>query len=49
MTGLTKGIEFLMKKNKVDLDVQGTAQLTGNGRGRGNRRRGADAESGRKW
>ncbi len=30
ITGLTKGIEFLMKKNKVTV-VKGTAQLVGSG------------------
>ena len=31
VTGLTKGIEFLFKKNKIDW-IKGTARLTGNGR-----------------
>jgi dihydrolipoamide dehydrogenase len=31
VTGLTKGIEFLFKKNKVDW-IKGTARLSGNGR-----------------
>src|SRR5262249_46196082 len=30
VTGLTKGVEFLFKKNKIDW-VKGTARLTGNG------------------
>ncbi len=30
ITGLTKGIEFLFKKNKIDW-IKGTARLTGNG------------------
>ncbi len=30
VTGLTKGVEFLFKKNKVDW-IKGTARLTGNG------------------
>ena len=30
VTGLTKGIEFLFKKNKIDW-IKGTARLTGNG------------------
>jgi dihydrolipoamide dehydrogenase len=30
VTGLTKGIEFLLKKNKIDW-IKGTARLTGNG------------------
>src|SRR5215831_5813503 len=30
VAGLTKGVEFLFKKNKVDW-IKGTAQLTGNG------------------
>src|SRR5688500_10809286 len=31
VTGLTKGIEFLFKKNKIDW-IKGTARLSGNGR-----------------
>src|SRR5215208_3186981 len=31
VTGLTKGIEFLFKKNKIDW-IKGTARLAGNGR-----------------
>jgi len=30
VTGLTKGVEFLFKKNKIDW-IKGTARLTGNG------------------
>src|SRR5690242_9893078 len=30
ITGLTKGVEFLFKKNKIDW-IKGTARLTGNG------------------
>src|SRR5262245_16487742 len=30
VTGLTKGVEFLFKKNKIDW-IRGTARLTGNG------------------
>jgi dihydrolipoamide dehydrogenase len=31
VTGLTKGVEFLFKKNKIDW-IKGTARLTGNGK-----------------
>src|SRR6266581_3013252 len=31
VTGLTKGIEFLFKKNKIDW-IKGTARLAGNGK-----------------
>ena len=30
VTGLTKGVEFLFKKNKIDW-IKGTGRLTGNG------------------
>src|SRR4029077_7352222 len=30
VSGLTKGVEFLFKKNKIDW-IKGTARLTGNG------------------
>ena len=42
VTGLTKGVEFLFKKNKIDW-VKGTARLAGKGTRRGHRRRRADA------
>ena len=42
VSGLTKGIEFLFKKNKIDW-IKGTARLAGNGKHRGVRRRQADA------
>ena len=38
VTGLTKGVEFLFKKNKIDW-IKGTGRLAGNGQGRGHRRR----------
>ena len=31
VTGLTKGVEFLFKKNKIDW-IKGTGRLAGNGR-----------------
>ena len=38
VTGLTKGVEFLFKKNKIDW-IKGTARLAGDGQGRSRRRR----------
>ena len=42
VSGLTKGIEFLFKKNKIEW-IKGTATITGRGTGRCRRRREADA------
>ncbi len=47
VSGLTKGVEFLFKKNKIDW-IKGTARLTGKRRRRGVRRREADTRARRK-
>ena len=43
--GNVKGVEFLLKKNKIDA-VHGTGRIAGAGQGRGERRRRQDADAG---